>query len=339
MFNEKCLIIAELSANHGGDINIAIDTIKAAKASGADAIKLQTYTADTITLNVQNDYFKIDQGTLWDGQYLYDLYKDAALPWHWHKALFKVAKEEGLQCFSSPFDHTAVDFLEQFNPPYYKIASFEINDLPLIRYTAETGRPIIISTGMGDENEIQNAVDTCREVGNYDITLLKCTSSYPATLATSNLLSIPALAKRFDVKVGLSDHTEGYIAPVAAVSLGASVIEKHFILDRSIGGADASFSMEPKEFKLMVENVRAAEESLGEITFEIPSESIKNKKFKRSLFISEDIKKGEKFSIDNLKSVRPSNGLPPDMLSDLLNKRANKDLFFGQPLTKEDIGE
>lgn len=339
MFNEKCLIIAELSANHGGDINIAIDTIKASKASGADAIKLQTYTADTITLNVQNDYFKIDQGTLWDGQYLYDLYKNAALPWEWHEELFKVAKEEGLQCFSSPFDSTAVDFLEQFNPPYYKIASFEINDLPLIRYTAETGRPIIISTGMGDETEIQNAVDTCREVGNYDITLLKCTSSYPATLDSSNLLSIPALAKRFDVKVGLSDHTKGYIAPVAAVSLGASVIEKHFILDRSIGGADASFSMEPKEFKLMVENVRAAEESLGEITFEIPNESIKNKKFKRSLFISEDIKKGEKFSIDNLKSVRPSNGLPPDMLSDLLNKRANKDLFFGQPLTKEDIAE
>ena len=333
----KCLIIAELSANHGGDIEIAKKTLRAAKTAGADAIKLQTYTADSITLNARNDYFKIVQNTLWDGQYLYDLYKEAALPWEWYEELFNLAEEQGILCFSSPFDFSAVDFLEQFNPPYYKIASFEINDIPLIKYTAEKGRPMIISTGMGSETEIEQAVNVCRSVGNNEITLLKCISSYPAPLDVSNLNSIPLLKDRFGVKVGLSDHTEGFIAPVVAVSLGASVIEKHFILDRNIGGADASFSMEPKEFKQMVDNVRLAESSLGKATFNIPKQSEANQKFKRSLFISQDIKKGECFSKVNVKSVRPSDGLSPHYFEAIIDRKAKHDLYFGNPLKLDDI--
>ncbi len=333
----KCFIIAELSANHGGDIKIAKETIRAAKSAGADAIKLQTYTADSITLNARNNFFKIAQNTLWDGQYLYDLYKEAALPWEWHHELFKVAAEEGILCFSSPFDNNAVDFLEQFNPPYYKIASFEINDIPLIKYTAEKGRPMIISTGMGNETEIEQAVNVCRSVGNNEITLLKCTSSYPAPLDASNLKSLQLLKDRFGVSVGLSDHTEGFIAPVVAVSLGASVIEKHFILDRSIRGADASFSMEPKEFKQMVDQVRLAESSLGQANFNIPKQSEANQKFKRSLFISQDIKKGECFSKLNVKSVRPSDGISPQYFEAVMDRKAKHDLYFGNPLKLSDV--
>ena len=335
--NNKCFIIAEMSANHGGDIEVAKQTILAAKQSGADAIKLQTYTADSITLNIKNEYFKINEGTLWDGKYLYDLYKEASLPWEWHKELFQLAEEEGLLCFSSPFDLTAVDFLEQFNPPYYKIASFEINDIPLITYAASKGRPMIISTGMGNEEDIQKALNACYEVGNRSVTLLKCTSSYPAPVSAANLKTIPLLRDNFNVPVGLSDHTEGFIAPVVAVSLGATIIEKHFILDRQMGGPDASFSMEPQEFKYMVDRVREAELALGEATFEIPSASIKNLKFRRSLFVSKDINEGELFTANNVRSVRPSDGLAPEMYHSVIGRKANKNLNAGQPLKLIDI--
>ncbi|MEE9350213.1 MAG: pseudaminic acid synthase, partial [Flavobacteriaceae bacterium] len=237
MLSDKCFIIAELSANHGGDLEIAKETVRAAKRAGADAIKLQTYTADTITIDVKSDLFKINQGTHWDGQYLYDLYKEAALPWEWHKPLFDLAKEEGLVCFSSPFDFTAVDFLEELNAPIYKIASFEITDIPLIKYVASKGKPIIISTGIATEEDIELAIKTCKDVGNTDITILKCTSAYPAKAADVNLLTMVDIAKRFNVNIGLSDHTLGIEAPVVATSLGAKVIEKHFILDKKIGGA------------------------------------------------------------------------------------------------------
>ena len=231
---ESVLIIAELSANHNGDLSVAKETIRAAKKAGADAIKLQTYTADTMTIDVKKDLFLINHGTAWDNQYLYDLYKQAYTPWEWHEELFKTAEEEGLLCFSSPFDISAVDFLEQFNPPYYKIASFEIQDIPLIKYVASKGRPIIMSTGIATKEDIELAVETCRNEGNNDITLLKCTSAYPAPIEDANLLTIPDLAKTFDVEVGFSDHTLGIEAPIVAVSLGAKVIEKHFILSKDI---------------------------------------------------------------------------------------------------------
>ena len=259
MNRDKCFIIAELSANHQGDINVAIETIKAAKRAGADAIKLQTYTADTITLDVKNSYFKIDQGTAWDGRYLYDLYQEAFTPWEWHKTLFEVAELEGLTCFSSPFDKTAVDFLETLHAPIYKIASFEITDIPLIAYTASKGKPMIISTGIATEDDIQLAIDTCKAQGNNDITILKCTSQYPAKIEDANLMTIPDIKTRFGVKVGLSDHTLGITALVVSIALGAKVIEKHIMLDKSIGGPDAHFSLDEEEFKTMVDAVRSGE--------------------------------------------------------------------------------
>ena len=246
--NNPCFIIAELSANHNGDLNVAIETIRAAKKAGADAIKLQTYTPDTLTIDCNNKHFKIEGGTLWDGKTLYELYGEAYTPWSWHNQLFEVAREEGLICFSSPFDATAVDFLEKLNVPAYKIASFEIQDIPLITYTASKGKPIIISTGIAEETDVQLAVDTCRKAGNNDIILLKCTSSYPAPLELANLNTIPDLKQRFKVEVGFSDHTYGFLAPIVAVTLGAKVIEKHFILDKSIGGPDADFSLDVSEF-------------------------------------------------------------------------------------------
>ena len=257
--DNPCFIIAELSANHNGDLNVAIETIRAAKKAGADAIKLQTYTPDTLTIDCNNEYFKIDGGTLWDGKTLYELYGEAYTPWSWHKQLFEVAREEGLICFSSPFDTTAVDFLEKLNVPAYKIASFEIQDISLIAYTASKGKPIIISTGIAEEADVQLAVDTCIKAGNNDIVLLKCTSSYPAPLELANLNTIPDLKERFKVEVGFSDHTYGFLAPTVAVTLGAKVIEKHFILDKSIGGPDADFSLDVSEFTEMVSKVRDAE--------------------------------------------------------------------------------
>ncbi|MBX3165001.1 MAG: pseudaminic acid synthase [Bacteroidetes bacterium] len=330
--NDKVFIIAELSANHGGQLEIAKETVRAAKRAGADAIKLQTYTADTITLNVKNDLFKIKQGTHWDGQYLYDLYADASLSWDWHKPLFDVAKEEGLICFSSPFDKTAVDFLETLNVPAYKIASFEITDIPLIDYVASKKKPIIISTGIASLEDIELALETCRKAGNNDITLLQCTSEYPAVPEHANLLMIPDLKKRFNVKVGLSDHTMGIEAPVIATALGAKVIEKHFILNRNIESADAHFSLDETEFKQMVDAVRLAEKMLGKVNYELTDKKLKSREFSRSLFVAEDLKKGEMFTEKNVRSVRPAYGLHTKYLKDVLGKKAKNDIEKGTPL-------
>ena len=326
-------IIAELSANHGGKIEIAKETIKAAKEIGANAIKLQTYTADTLTLNSHNEDFIIKGGTLWDNKTLYELYQEAYLPWEWHKELFDYARSIDIDIFSTPFDKSAVDFLEQFNPSAYKIASFEITDYELIRYTASKGKPIIISTGIATIDEIQDAVDICKSVGNNEIILLKCTSAYPAALEDANLLTIPNLSQTFGVIAGFSDHTLGITAPIVAVSLGAKVIEKHFILDKSIGGADATFSLDKKEFEEMIKAVRDSKKLMGKVDYSLTEKKKKSRQFARSLYISKDIKKGEIFTEDNIRSVRPGYGLHPKYLKDILGKVAEKDYKFGERLS------
>lgn len=330
--NNKVFIIAELSANHGGKIEVAKETIRAARKAGADAIKLQTYTADTITLDSDKPDFIIE-GTIWEGRKLHDLYKEAYLPWEWHEELFQTAREEGLVCFSSPFDHSAVDFLEELNTPMYKIASFEITDIPLIRYAASKGKPMIISTGIASFEDIELAVSACREEGNEDITILKCTSAYPATLEDANLLTMQQIAKDFKVKVGLSDHTLGITAPVVATALGASVIEKHFILDKSIGGPDASFSLDVNEFSSMVDAVRKAEKALGEATYNLKDSQVKNKQFARSLYVAQDMKAGDVVTLENVRSVRPGFGLHPKHLHDILGKEVLCDLIKGTPFS------
>ncbi len=322
-------IIAELSANHNGSIKIAKETIKIAKEIGADAIKLQTYTADTITLNSNKEDFIIKGGTLWDGKSLYELYEEAHTPWEWHKELFSYAKEIDIDIFSSPFDKTAVDFLEQFDPLAYKIASFEITDYELVRYIASKGKPIIISIGIATIQEIQDVIDICKEVGNEDIILLKCTSAYPAPLEEANLLTIPNMRETFGVEIGFSDHTLGTTAPVVAVTLGAKVIEKHFILDKSIGGADADFSLDKEEFSHMIKAVREAEKLLGIVDYSMSEKKKKSRQFSRSLYVAKDIKKGEVFTEDNIRSVRPGYGMHPKHLKDILGKIAKKDYKFG----------
>jgi len=323
------LIIAELSANHNGNLQNALDTIKAAKEIGADVIKLQTYTADTLTLDCDKDDFIIKGGTLWDGKTMYNLYKEAYTPWVWHKELFDYAREIGIDIFSSPFDKTAVDFLEQFEPSAYKIASFEITDYELIRYTASKGRPIIISTGIATINEIQDAVDICRAEGNNDIVLLKCTSAYPAALEDANLLTIPNLAETFSVVSGFSDHTLGTTAPVVAVTLGAKVIEKHFILDKSFGGADADFSLDKEEFAEMIQAVRDAEKLLGKVDYSMTEKKKKSRQFSRSLYVAEDIKVGEVITKQNVRSVRPGYGLHPKYLKDIIGRKVERAYKFG----------
>ena len=325
-------IIAELSANHNANLQNAIDTIKAAKDIGANAIKLQTYKADTITLNCKNDDFLIGGGTIWDGKNLYELYEEAYTPWEWHKELFDYARSLGIDIFSTPFDKSAVDFLEKLNPSAYKIASFEITDYELIRYTASKQKPIIISTGVATIDEIQDVVDICRSVGNNDIILLKCTSEYPAPLQEANLKTIPNLKDTFGVEVGFSDHTLGHIAPVVAVSLGAKVIEKHFILDKSIGGPDSSFSLDKKEFAELINAVRDCEKLLGRVDYSLNEKRKKQRRFARSLYVCKDIKAGEVFSQDNIKSVRPFYGLHPKYLNEVLGKKAKKDYKFGDRL-------
>ena len=330
-------IIAELSANHGGNIETALQTVRAAKRTGADAIKLQTYTADTITLDSDKEDFIIKGGTLWDNKRLYDLYNDAYLPWEWHEEIFRVAKEEGLVCFSSPFDKTAVDFLENLGNPIYKIASFEITDIPLIEYVASKGKPIIISTGIAEYEDIELAVKTCRDAGNNDITLLKCTSSYPAPVEEANLIMMQQFAKDFGVKVGLSDHTLGTTVPVVATALGASVIEKHFILDKSIGGPDASFSLDEQEFTEMVMAVRNAEKAIGVIDYHLTDKQIKGRDFSRSLYVVKDIKEGEVITEEHVRSVRPGFGLHPKHYNDILGKHINKDLQVGDRLSLKNL--
>ena len=333
MNDTKCFIIAELSANHGGKIEIALETVRAAKRAGADAIKIQTYTADTITLDSKKEQFKISQGTAWDGKYLYDLYKEAYLPWEWHEEIFKVAKEEGLVCFSSPFDKTAVDFLEDLNTPIYKIASFEITDIPLIEYTAKKGKPMIISTGIAEVEDIELAIETCKKAGNKDITILKCTSAYPADPKDANLLTIPDIKKRFGVKAGLSDHTMGIEGPVVATVLGATVIEKHFILDKSIGGPDAHFSLDEKEFTEMVKAVRLAEQMMGKVDYEMTEKKKKSRQFSRSLFVVEDVKKGDILTNINVRSIRPGFGMHPKNLAGILGKEFKQNTERGTPLS------
>lgn len=337
--NNPCFIIAELSANHNGSLDVAIETIRAAKKTGADAIKLQTYTPDTMTIDVNNDHFQITGGTLWDGKTLYELYGEAYTPWEWHARLFEVAKEEGLICFSSPFDITAVDFLEELNVPAYKIASFEIQDIPLIEYAASKGKPIIISTGIAEEEDIQLAVDICRSVGNNDIILLKCTSSYPAPFELANLNTIPDLKKRFGVEVGFSDHTYGSLAPTVATTLGAKVIEKHFILDKLIGGPDADFSLDVKEFTELVSKVRDTEKLLGKVSYEVSEKVKNNRKFARSLFVIKDVKAGDVINTDNVRSIRPGYGMHPKYYNAILGKTFLLNTKAGTPLESNLIQE
>ena len=334
---EKCFIIAELSANHGGNLEIAKETVRAAKRAGADAIKLQTYTADTITIDIRSEDFKIKQGTAWDGQYLYDLYKNASLPWEWHKPLFDLAKQEGLVCFSSPFDKSAVDFLEALDTPIYKVASFEITDIPLITYMASKQKPMIISTGIATIEDIELAIEACKSVGNKTITILKCTSAYPADPGDANLLTIPDISERFGVASGLSDHTMGIEAPMIAVALGAKVIEKHFILDKKIGGADAHFSLDEQEFKQMVDAVRLTEKLMGKVDYEMTEKKLKSREFSRSLFIVKDVKAGDVVSEKNVRSIRPGYGLHPNDFNIILCVKYIKDLDTRIPLSLDAI--
>lgn len=321
-------IIAELSANHNGSIDVAIETIKAAKRAGANCIKLQTYTADTLTIDSDKEDFLI-KGTIWEGKNYYQLYQEAYTPWEWHKELFRVAKDEGLICFSSPFDKTAVDFLEELDVPAYKIASFEITDIPLIEYTASKGKPIIISTGIAEQEDIELALDACKRVGNNQIALLKCTSSYPAPIEEANMCMIKDLSERYNVISGLSDHTMGATVPIVATVFGAKIIEKHFILDRSIGGPDASFSMNEEEFTAMVKAVREAESAIGVVDYTLTEKQVKGKDFSRSLYVVEDIKAGDIITEKNVRSIRPGFGMHPKYYSNILGLRVNLDLKKG----------
>ncbi len=329
-------IIAELSANHNGDLETALATIRAAKRTGADAIKLQTYTADTITLDSDKGDFLI-KGTIWEGRKLHDLYKEAYTPWEWHRALFDCAREEGLICFSSPFDKTAVDLLEELDAPAYKIASFEITDIPLIEYVASKGKPIILSTGIAGLEDIELALDACRRMGNNQIALLKCTSSYPAPIEEANMAMIPEFKERFGVIPGLSDHTMGSTVPVVATALGAKIIEKHFILDRSVGGPDASFSMDEAEFTAMVKAVREAEKAVGQVSYELTEKQKKGRDFSRSLYVVQDIKKGEVITEENVRSIRPGFGMHPKYLHKIIGKVASSDIEKGTRMSESFI--
>lgn len=330
-----CFIIAELSANHNQNFDIAVRTIEEMKKSGADAVKLQTYTPDTLTINCDNEYFKIKSGSLWDGKTLYDLYKEAYTPWEWQPHLKKIAEDLGLVCFSSPFDFTSVDFLEKMNVPAYKIASFEITDIPLIEYAASKGKPVIISTGMAELKDIQNAIDACKRKGNLQIALLKCTSAYPAPVEEANLLTIRDMQTRFNCIVGVSDHTEGIMVPATAVALGAKIVEKHFIIDKSLGGPDAEFSLEPAEFKNMVNAIRQTEKAIGKTTYELSEKSKKNRVFARSLFVVEDIAEGELLTEKNIRSIRPGFGMSPIYYYEVIGKKSKYTIKRGTPLTRE----
>ena len=321
-------IIAELSANHNGSLETALETIRAAKRAGADCIKLQTYTADTITIDSSKEDFLI-KGTIWEGRNLYELYQEAYTPWEWHQALFDEAEKLGLICFSSPFDKTAVDFLENLNVPAYKIASFEITDIPLIEYVASKGKPVIISTGIAEKGDIELAINACRRMSNSDIALLKCTSSYPAPIEEANMAMVKDFTERFGVIAGLSDHTLGATVPVVATCFGAKIIEKHFILDRSIGGPDASFSMNEQEFTEMVKAVREAEKAIGEVEYALTEKQVKGKDFSRSLYVVQDIKAGEVISESNVRSIRPGFGLHPKYLNEIIGKKALVDIEKG----------
>lgn len=330
--NAPTFIVAEVSANHLQDFERAKAIIKAAADAGADAVKLQTYTADTITLDCDNDYFQITQGTIWDGTTLHKLYQEAFTPWEWQPELLKYANELGMECFSSPFDHTAVDFMEEMNMPAYKIASFEINDIPLIRKIAKLGKPMIFATGIAYLEDIERALQVCKEEGNEQVILLKCTSQYPSPYESMNLKVIPNMAEVFDCMTGLSDHSMGCTVAVASVALGAKMVEKHLTLSRADGGPDAEFSMEPAEFKQMVDEIRIVEKALGKVTYELTEQQVRSREDGRSLFVVKDVKEGEIFTEDNVRSIRPNFGLHTMYYEDILGKKAKKDIAKGTPL-------
>ncbi len=326
-------IIAEMSANHLMDFDRAVAVMRAAKEAGADAIKIQTYTADTITLDCEDPCFQITQGTIWDGTTLHKLYETAYTPWEWQPKLKKLAEEMGLVFFSSPFDFSAVDFLEEMEVPAYKIASFEINDIPLIRKIARLGKPMIFATGVARLADIELALETCKEEGNEEVILLKCTSSYPAPYEDINLRTIPSMAQTFDCITGLSDHSMGHAVADAAVALGAKVVEKHLTLSRADGGADAAFSMEPEEFRIMVENIRKIEKALGTVTYELTEKQEREREHSRSLFVAQDMKAGDVFTPENLRSVRPACGLHTMYYEELLGKKITRDAKLGTPMS------
>ncbi|MBR5970053.1 MAG: pseudaminic acid synthase [Lachnospiraceae bacterium] len=328
-------IIAEMSGNHNGEFHRAMRIIEAAADAGADAVKLQTYTADTITLDCNTPDFRIDYGSLWDGRTLHDLYREAATPWEWQPRLALRARELGMDCFSSPFDFSAVDFLEDMNVPAYKIASFEITDIPLLRKVAQTGKPVIISTGIAHREEIEEAVRTCRDAGNGQIILLKCCSAYPAPYEDMNLRTIPKLAEDFGCLVGLSDHTPGHTVPVASVALGACVVEKHLTLSRADGGVDSAFSMEPAEFKEMVTAIRDTEKSLGRATYDLSTKQEESRWLMRSLYIAQDLQPGDILTPENLRSVRPGHGMHTRHYDEMLGKKVNRVLRAGTPMAAE----
>ena len=325
-------IVAEMSANHNQQFEQAVRIIEAAKDAGADAVKLQTYTPDTLTIDSQDEMFWKKDG-LWKGKTLYELYGEAYTPWEWQPQLKKIANDLGMDLFSTPFDYTAVDFLEKMDAPAYKVASFELVDLPLLRKIAQTGKPIIMSTGMATLTEIDEAVNAIREAGGNQLALLKCTSAYPAPPEEMNLKTIPHLAEAFGVPVGLSDHTLGSAVSVAAVSLGACIVEKHFTLSRDIPGPDSAFSLEPHEFKKMVDAIRTVEKALGEVSYEITEKQRESRVFRRSLFVVKDIKEGEKFTEENVRSIRPGYGLHTRYLEVILGRKAKNDIAKGTPLS------
>lgn len=335
--NSPAFIIAEMSANHMMDFDRAVKIIEAAKWAGADAIKLQTYTPDTITIDCDNEYFQITQGTIWDGTTLHKLYQTAFTPWEWQPKLKKIAEENGLICFSSPFDLTAIDFMEEMDMPVYKIASFEITDIPFIRKIAKLHKPMIISTGIAYPEDIELALSVCREEGNEDVILLKCTSAYPSPYEDINLKVIPDMAKKYDLLTGLSDHTMGSAVAVGSIPLGAKVIEKHLTLDRADGGPDGAFSMEPQEFKEMVDNIRIVEKALGNITYELTHKQIKSREHSRSLFVVRDMKEGDVITPENVRSIRPGFGMHTRHYEDILGKKVNRDLVKGTPMDFEYI--
>ncbi len=330
---DRTFVIAEMSGNHNQDKNRAIEIVRAAKYVGADALKIQTYRADTITLDCDGENFRAQKGSPWEGTTLYNLYREAYTPWEWHKDIFEEAERQGLICFSSPFDFSAVDFLEELDCPIYKIASYEITDIPLIRKAAQTKKPVIISTGLASESDIKLAVDTCRHQNNNDIMLLKCTSAYPAPFADMNIRMIPDLSERFGCISGLSDHTLGSEVAVASVALGAKVVEKHLTLAREDGGVDSAFSMEPEEFKKMVSGIRNVEAALGNVSYKLTDSQKEGRKYCRSLFVSRDVKKGEPVTAENIKSVRPGGGLEPRFYDVVMGSAFRRDISMGDPLS------
>lgn len=332
-----CFIIAEMSGNHNMNYSRAEEIVYAAAEAGVDAVKLQTYTADTITLNSSRPIFFTEQGGLWEGQTLYDLYKQAYTPWEWEPKLKEIADELGIILFSSPFDVTAVDFLEKMKVPAYKIASFEINDIQLLKKVAETGKPVMISTGIADIEDINLAIQTCRSAGNDQVILLKCTSAYPAPYKDMNLAMISNMKETFACNVGISDHSLGDEVALAAVTLGADVVEKHFTLRRSDGGVDADFSMEVEEMKNMVRRIRNVEEAIGKVDYSLSEIQKKERRFSRSLFVCKSMKKGELFTNENIRSIRPNNGIEVKYLEFILGKRATRDLAYATPLEWMDI--